>query len=233
VSDPDLARFSALTFDCYGTLIDWESGILAAMLPLLERHEVPASPDEILRAYARAEGAAERGRFISYREVLRRTLVGMASDLGFAPRSDEVETLAESLADWDPFPDTVQSLRTLGEKFRLGVISNVDEDLFQATRERLGIDFEWVITAESVGAYKPAPVVFERALARIARPREELLHAAQSLYHDIAPARAMGVATVHVRRDSGRDGGAVPEAEVQADWVVPDLRGLVALFGLG
>ncbi len=233
MSLPDLDRVSAITFDCYGTLVDWESGILAAMIPLARSHGVEASSEAVLAAYARAEAAAEQGKYVRYREVLRRTFTGMAKDLGFAPQPGEVDTLSDSLPEWDPFPDTPSSLRVLANHYRLGVISNVDEDLFAGTHARLGVRFDLVVTAESVGAYKPSPEMFEHALARAGLAPDQVLHAAQSAYHDIAPARALGIPTVHVVRASGRDGaGAVPAATAEADWTVPDLRGLVALLGL-
>jgi 2-haloacid dehalogenase len=187
----------------------------------------------VLAAYARAEAAAEQGPYISYREVLRRTFTGMARDLGFAPHPSEVDTLVGSLAEWEPFPDTVESLRRLATRYRLGVISNVDEDLFEATRPRLGVELDLVVTADVVRAYKPDPAPFEHALARVGHEPRALLHAGQSPYHDIAPARALGIATVQVVRDAGRDGArAVPESEAKADWTVPDLRALVERLGL-
>lgn len=231
--DPDPARFSTVTFDCYGTLIDWESGILVAMLPLLRGHGLQLASDTILAAYARAEAAAEQGPYVSYREVLRRTFTGMADDLGFAPRREEVETLVRSLAQWEPFPDTVACLRRLGTRYRLGIISNVDEDLFEVTRAHLEVDFDFVVTADAARAYKPDPRLFELALRRAGHEASAMLHAAQSLYHDVAPARALGIPTVHVVRDAGREGvHAVPGSKAQADWTVPDLRGLVRRLGL-
>jgi 2-haloalkanoic acid dehalogenase type II len=203
------------------------------MLPLLRAHGLQLPTDTILAAYARAEAAAEQGAYVSYREVLRRTFTGMAQDLGFAPRRDEVETLVRSLAEWEPFPDTVASLRKLATRYHLGIISNVDEDLFEATRARLGVPLDFVVTADAAHAYKPDRAPFELALRRAGHDASGLLHAAQSLYHDVAPARAMGIATVHVVREAGRDGvHAAPSSDADADWTVPDLRGLVDLLGL-
>jgi 2-haloalkanoic acid dehalogenase type II len=226
--------FQVVSFDCYGTLIDWESGILAAMQPVIARHELVASTDDVLCAYARAESAVEAGAYLPYREVLRRTFAGMAKDLGFAPQADELETLVEALPHWQPFPDTVASLRTLaGLGIRLAVISNVDDDLFSATAIRLGVSFDHVITAASVRCYKPGAAIFERALDRFDVAPGEVLHCACSLYHDIATASRLGMQTVHVIRDSGRGGAsATPETDelVEADWTVPDLAALVRLL---
>jgi 2-haloacid dehalogenase len=227
---------NVISFDCYGTLIDWEAGILAAMQPVLTRHELVSSADDVLRAYARAESAVEAGAYMPYREVLRRSFAAMAKDLGFAPQADELETLVEALPRWEPFPDTVASLRALaGAGFRLAVISNIDDDLFTATAVRLEVPFDDVITAASVGCYKPGIAIFERALARFGVAPNRVLHCAQSRYHDIPPARRLGMQTVHVVRDSGRGtASATPELDdeqiVAPDWTVPDLAALVRLL---
>jgi 2-haloacid dehalogenase len=228
--------FQVVSFDCYGTLIDWEAGILAAMQPVIARHELVSTAEDVLRAYARAESAVEAGAYLPYREVLRRTFAGMAKDLGFAPQADELETLVEALPHWQPFPDTVASLRALaGAGRRLAIISNVDDDLFRATAAALEVPFEAVITAASVGCYKPGEAIFERALERFGVHPSRVLHCAQSRYHDIVTARRLGMQTVHVVRDSGRGGAsATPELEddetVEADWTVPDLAALVRLL---
>ncbi|WP_181233369.1 haloacid dehalogenase type II [Enhygromyxa salina] len=234
---PGPRNFEVISFDCYGTLIDWESGILAAMHPVISRHELVSRPDEVLAAYARAEAAVEAGPYMPYREVLRRTFAGMAKDLGFAPQADELETLVESLPNWQPFPDTVASLRALAAAgHRLAIISNVDEDLFAGTARALQVEFDAVITACSVGCYKPHDAIFERAFERLGVTPGQMLHAAQSRYHDIGPGRRHGMQTVYVVRDSGRGSvSATPDvdeldAQPPADWTVSDLAGLVALL---
>ncbi|EDM79448.1 HAD-superfamily hydrolase, subfamily IA, variant 2 [Plesiocystis pacifica SIR-1] len=230
-----------LSFDCYGTLIDWESGILVAMQPVLRRHEVVCSAGELLRAYARAESAVEAGDYRPYREVLRRSFAAMAKDLGFAPQADELETFVESLPRWQPFPDTRASLAALqAAGHRLVILSNVDDDLFAATAAQLGTRFDKVITAAQVQRYKPDPAVFRAARAWLesehgAASTAGWVHVAQSRFHDIGVARSLGLRTVHVERASGRDGSAVPEPEPDAqaspapDFSVPDLASLVTL----
>ena len=233
--------FELISFDCYGTLIDWESGLLAAMQPVVARHELVSRTDEILEAFARAESAVEAAAYRPYREVLRRTFAGLAKDLGFAPQADELETLVEALPRWQPFPDTVRSLAALARAgHRMAVISNVDDDLFASSAAQLGLDFEHVVTAASVGAYKPDESVFEAALARFGLAPAQVLHVAQSRYHDIVPARRLGLQTVHVVRDAGREGASATPAidaehasEGEADFQVPDLAGLVELLGAG
>jgi 2-haloalkanoic acid dehalogenase type II len=238
--------FDVVSFDCYGTLIDWEGGILAALQPVIERHELISSADDVLQAFARAESAVEAGAYLPYREVLRRTFAGMAKDLGFAPQADELETLVETLPRWQPFYDTVPALKALSAAgLRLVVISNVDEDLFAATAAQLGVSFAAVITAASARAYKPDPAVFERAFAELGLAPDRFLHCAQSRYHDLIPGRRLGMQTVHVVRDAGRGGvSATPSVDPDdaddaddadacvADWTVANLAGLVTLLGV-
>ena len=231
---PKPLDFEVVSFDCYGTLIDWESGILAAMQPVIARHELVTRTDEILSAYARAESAVEAGPYKSYREVLRRTFAAMAKDLGFAPQAGELETLVEALPNWEPFPDTVAGLRALAAKgHRLAVISNVDDDLFAGTARLLQVEFDAVVTAAQARCYKPGEAIFARAFEVIGVAPNRMLHAAQSRYHDVVPAKRLGMQTVHVVRDSGRgSAGATPNAdgdEASPDWIVADLAGLVTL----
>jgi 2-haloacid dehalogenase len=228
--------FEVISFDCYGTLIDWESGILAAMQPVIEFHELICTSEDVLAAYARGESAVEASGWMPYREVLRRTFASMAKDLGFAPRRDELELLEQELPRWLPFPDTIASLRALkASGARLVVISNIDDDLFALTATRLGVEFDAVVTAAQAKHYKPHPAMFELAIASLGVPAAKVLHCAQSRFHDVATAKRLGMQTVHVVRESGRTGGATPnvgdEDECRADWTVPDLAGLVALVG--
>ncbi|MFV8750529.1 haloacid dehalogenase type II [Nannocystaceae bacterium ST9] len=228
--------FEVISFDCYGTLIDWESGILAVMHPVIEFHELVCTSEEVLAAYARGESAVEASGWLPYREVLRRTFASMAKDLGFAPRREELELLEQGLPRWQPFADTVAGLRALkAAGHRLAVISNVDDDLFAGTSSRLGVEFDLVVTAAQAKHYKPHPAMFERAIERLGLPADRILHAAQSRFHDVATAKRLGMQTVHVVRESGRAGGATPEVgddeATRADWTVPDLAGLVALVG--
>jgi len=235
-----MARFAgvrALSFDCYGTLIDWESGILGALRPLLSRHGVACDDDRLLGLYAAAESALEAGPYRPYREILREVTRRLAAELRFDPATGELDQLADSLPGWPPFPDTVESLRTLQNRFRLAIASNIDDDLFAATERRLGVKFDQVTTAQQVCSYKPAPAHLLRTLEKLGIDRKgkvvELVHVAQSLFHDIAPAKALGITTVWVNRHSGRSGsGATPPAEARPDFEVPDLRSLVDLTGL-
>ncbi len=228
----DFSRFEALTFDCYGTLIDWERGLLEALHAVLRRHDRHRPDDELLTLFGELESPIQQGPFRRYRAVLRETMRQLAERLDFEPTPADLDALAASLPDWPPFPDTVAALRRLSGRYRLGIISNVDDDLFAGTKRHLKTEFSWVITAEQVGTYKPARNNFHRALERIGLPWDHVLHAAQSLYHDIGPARSLGLATVWVNRRAGRSGGgATPTAAAQPDLEVPDLATLANLAG--
>jgi len=219
--------YEAMTFDCYGTLIDWESGILRTLRAFRDAHGVDAGDDELLACYSRAEVYAQNRPYRPYRTVLRDTMRTIAQLLGVGGAFDE-DALVNSLPTWEPFPDTVASLAALKHRFRLGVISNVDDDLFAHTAERLATAFDWVVTAEQVGSYKPSQRNFRRALDVMGIPMQRVLHVAQSKFHDIAPAQAMGWSTVWVNRRHGRPGsGATQRFAATADLTVPDLATLV------
>jgi 2-haloacid dehalogenase len=229
----DFDRYSVLTFDCYGTLIDWESGILDSIKPVLARHGVVADDEAILEMYARLEAEREKGGYIRYRDVLRLAMTDMSHALGFDASRSELDCLSNSIPHWLPFPDTVASLQKLRTKYRLAIISNIDDSLFETTRRRLEVSFDWVITAQQAGAYKPSPVTFEHALRRIGRRREQILHIAQSVYHDIMPAKAMGLSTIWVNRRKAMAGsGATPPASGEPDLEVTGLKELAELIGM-
>jgi 2-haloacid dehalogenase len=228
----DFAAFEALTFDCYGTLIDWETGLLEALRPVLDAHGVEADAEDLLAAYGRHESEIEGGPYLPYADVLARSLRGLAGELGFEPAPDEVAAFSRSVGDWPAFPDSGGALAQLAERFRLGVITNCDDDLFALSNRRLGVEFDWVVTAQQVGAYKPDQDVFLRAFERIDVARERILHVAQSLFHDHVPAKRLGMTTIWVNRRGGRSGpGATPTASAAPDLTVPDLRTLAEQIG--
>jgi 2-haloacid dehalogenase len=226
----DFGRFDAVTFDCYGTLIDWEQGILNELQPVLAPRGIDVAEDELLRRYARHEAALEAGPYLPYRAVLAESLRRLCAELGFSPSDDEARDFAQSIVAWPAFRDTAPALQRLDERFRLGVITNCDRDLFALSSRRLGVTFDWIVTAEDARAYKPSHAPFELAFETIDVPRERILHAAQSLFHDHVPAQALGLTTVWVDRRLGRPGsGATPPASATADLTVPDLRSLAAV----
>ena len=220
----DYSRFDALTFDCYGTLIDWETGLAQAFRPVLAAHGVEAGDEDVISRYARYEAAAEAGEYLRYREVLAAGLRGVAGELGFEPSPAEVERFSGSVADWPAFPDSADALARLAEHFRLGVITNCDDDLFAASNRRLGVEFDWVVTAQQVRSYKPDERNFHAAFERLELPRERILHVAQSVFHDHVTAKRLGLATVWIDRRAGRPGGgATPPAEATPDATFPDM----------
>lgn len=229
----DFNQFEVLSFDCYGTLIDWESGILNALRAILSSHSITLSDNQILDLYAEIESKIESGEHLKYRDILRGVVQELGKRLSFNPTEEEINSLPESLKNWQPFPDTVAALQALKKRYKLTIISNIDDDLFAKTAKHLKTDFDWVITAEQVKSYKPSLRNFEFALQRMGIPQEKLLHVAQSVYHDIVPAKNMGLSAVWVNRRQGKEGsGASLLATGKPDLEVPDLSTLVSLMGL-
>jgi len=225
----DFNRFELLTFDCYGTLIDWETGIVAAIRRILTAHGQTIDDATLLRLYGDFEQRSEQGTFSPYRGVLESVVRQFGKDLGFVPTAAETRSLPDSLPTWKPWPDTAVALRQLKSHFRLAIISNVDDDLFAGTQPQLGVDFNEVITAQQAQAYKPSLKIFELALSRVNAPAHRILHVGQSIYHDVVPAQALGLATVWVNRPSARPGaGAVKAAEAKPDLTVSSLAELAA-----
>jgi 2-haloacid dehalogenase len=230
MSSIDFTNYDALTFDCYGTLIDWETGILTGLRLVLVAHDVERDDDELLEAYARHEARLEAGPYLPYRDVLAGSLRGLAQELGFTPSDDEVLGFSRSVSNWPAFGDSADALQQLKQRFQLGVITNCDDDLFAASNRRLGVEFDWIITAQQAQSYKPALRNFELAFERIDVPRERILHVAQSLFHDHVPAKQLGMTTVWIDRREGREGfGATPPANAQPDVTVPDMRSFADL----
>ena len=223
----DFSRFQFLTFDCYGTLINWESGILPVVRNILAAHGKNADDATLLKLYGDFEHRAEAAPYQSYRQVLASVVAQFGKEFGFVPTAEESASLAASLPRWKPWPDTVSALQRLKTRFRLAILSNIDDDLFAGTRPQLGIDFDEVITAQQARAYKPSLKVFELALTRIDAPAHRVLHVGQSIYHDVIPAQALGLASVWVNRPSARPGiGAVKAADATPDVTVSSLEEL-------
>ena len=226
----DFGRFDALTFDCYGTLIDWEAGILAGLHRVLGARGVPSDDEDLLERYARHEAAIESGPYRRYRDVLALGLRGVCAELDVEPTDGEAAAFGGSVGEWPAFADSRDALARLGRRFRLGVITNCDDDLFAASNRRLGVTFDWIITAQQAGSYKPSHRNFEVAFERVGVPRERILHVAQSLFHDHVPAKELGLATVWVDRRHDRPGsGATPPASATPDLAVPDMATLADL----
>jgi 2-haloacid dehalogenase len=223
--------FEWLTFDCYGTLIDWEAGITASLKPILSSRGIELTSGQILELYGQfeAELQSETREYMTYRDVLAEVVVSFGKRFRFLPSSSEKYSLPNSLGSWMPFPDTVAALRKLKRRYKLGIISNTDDDLFAKSAEHLTVAFDEVVTAQHAHSYKPSLNNFHLAIGRIGVSKEKILHAAQSLYHDIVPARALGLKSVWVNRRSGRLGvGATAPAVGKPDLEVKDLQTLAA-----
>jgi 2-haloacid dehalogenase len=224
MTELDYGRFDALTFDCYGTLIDWEAGILAGLRPILGPRGIEPPDDELLEVFAGIEATVEAGPYVTYREILGRCLRGVGAHYGVTPDDTDVATFGGSVVDWPAFADSAAALDSLHTRFRLGVLTNCDDDLFAGSAARLGIDFDWVVTARQVGSYKPNPRNFHVMFDRLGIPRERILHVAQSLFHDHVPAKALGLTTVWIDRRHDRTGfGATRPAEAVPDATFPDM----------
>ncbi len=209
MAEPKSGDYDALTFDCYGTLIDWGAGIVGHLQPLLLERDAHVIDEFLLEFFAETEPVVQQDG-VSYADVLREVLRRLGERLAFSPTDAMLDAFAESPGEWTPFPDTVDSLARLGTATDLAIVSNVDNALFEATAAKLGVEFKHVITAQDVGAYKPDRRMFDAA--RQALDGARVLHVAQSLYHDIAPASALGFDTVWIRRgnNAARRVGASP-----------------------
>lgn len=229
-----------VTFDCFGTLIDWERGILDALTPILVARGVRVDEQEVLALFSRFEGDAEAAanvEYRTYREVLTEVMAGFAQHYDLSLSAVEEDALADSLPAWPVFPDTVAALRKLKRMVRVGVLSNIDDDLFAATRGKLGIDLDCVVTAQLCKSYKPSEKHWRVMRALTSLPKEKVLHVAESRFHDIVPAKGMGYSTVWVNRRGGKRGGGASEGdreilawEATADLEVPDVETLARLF---
>jgi 2-haloacid dehalogenase len=152
----DFSQFSIVTFDCYGTLVDWEAGIVAALQPVLQSHGLKLSDDRVLELYGEMEPRAQTGEFLPYADVLRRVMDAVADRLGFELIAGERDALVDSIGDWPVFADTPAALRSLKRRYQLWVLSNIDDSLFARTSPRLGVELDGVVTAEQLRSYKPS-----------------------------------------------------------------------------
>lgn len=229
----NFSDFEVLTFDCYGTLIDWETGIWNALQPALISHGVHILSEAALEVYGDLESKAESGEYRNYKTVLRTVLEGFGSRFNFDPTQVELQQFSESVKDWPAFPDSPQALQALKSKYKLAILSNIDDDLFALSNQRLQVQFDWVVTAQQAKSYKPSLNNFRLVLERIGLPQTKILHVAQSLFHDIAPAKSLGLAAAWVNRRHDKPGsGATPPAQAKPDLEVPDLQSLARQMGL-
>ena len=200
--------YEVITFDCYGTLIDWEAGISSAFASAAATEGRELERERVLQAYAELEPVVEAETYRSYRDVLTATAQRVAGTFDWPLTKERAGFLANSLPSWQPFPDTNPALERLAAaRYTLGILSNVDDDLLASTLRHFSVRFELLVTAQQVGSYKPAHGHFYVARQRIGGRR--WLHAAQSYFHDVVPARELGIpaAWINRKRDHAYDGG--------------------------
>jgi 2-haloacid dehalogenase/putative hydrolase of the HAD superfamily len=228
----DFRRYKVLTFDCYGTLIDWETGI-SDLIHSWETQITPSVPiDLVLSAFALRQAKHQQSEpALLYPEVLRRTWRDIEETFGWGHSAYRADLFASSAGNWLPFADTVESLRYLSRFYRFAILSNIDNASLGRTIARLELPFLLTVTAEDVSSYKPNLGHFNTAFARLADKgisRSQILHVAQSKHHDIQPARKLGLDCVWVNRRYGRKGsGTTIAAEAEPDLTVTSLAELV------
>ena len=235
-----LSDFEAMSFDCYGTLIDWEAGLSAVLTPWARERGLDLTGERLLTEYSAAEAAAEANHPADpYPEVLARSMRLLGGKLGAEVTDGDAARLARSVPDWPAFEDSHEALTALGRRAKLIILSNVDRASFAASNARLGVTFTSIITAQDVGSYKPSQRNFDALAAEAARlgvGPGKLLHVAQSLFHDHVPAKRAGLPTVWINRRHARPGwGATPEppAPVTPDWEFPSMAAFAAAVESG
>ena len=230
----EFGRFKALTFDCYGTLIDWDSGISDLVRPWLQDMQSAVPPDLVVSTFALMQARHQQVRpTLLYPEVLQRSWRDIEEQFGWDESPERAEAFAHSVHIWKPFPDTIESLGYLSHSYKLGILSNVDNASIASTLKLLDVPFSAVVTAEDVKSYKPGLAHFEEAVRRFAASgirKSEILHVAQSKHHDMIPGRQFGLTTVWVNRRYGKKGtGATLAASAEPDLTVNSLAELVAV----
>lgn len=227
--DDQFAEVQTLTFDCYGTLVDWRAGLEKSLLALFGAALMPRMA-EVFTAYLETEKEVEAQAladgFRSYRLILAETAIRLGDRLALPISMQAAEQLPEMLGDWPAYEDTVEALRRLKSRYRLGILSNIDRDLFARTARKLDVAFDFIITAQDVTSYKPGHAHFQAMLEQEGGP-ENVLHVAQSLYHDGQPANELGLAYVWINRYKDTDDLGVKKV---AEY--PDLRSLADAMGV-
>jgi 2-haloacid dehalogenase len=205
-----LSDFPVLSFDCYGTLIDWETGILRALEPLAARRRAPIAPDFVLETYARLESAQEAATpGMIYADVLAAVHRQIAAEWGIETSGEDSAAFAASIVDWPAFADSPAALEYLKRHYKLVILSNVDRKSFRSSNARLMVEFDHIYTAEDIGSYKPSLANFEYMLGALGTcgfTKKDILHTAESLFHDHAPANRLGLASAWIHRRHAREG---------------------------
>jgi 2-haloacid dehalogenase len=230
-----LTEYEALSFDCYGTLIDWEAGIAAVLAPWARSRGLALDEESLLTAYSDHEARAEELQPDElYPDILARSMTALGAELGVEVTAEDARRLAASVPDWPAFTDSHDALVALGKRFKLIILSNVDRESFAGSNRRLDVTFDSILTAQDIGSYKPSKRNFDALLAEASRlgvSDGKLLHVAQSLFHDHVPAKQLGLPTVWINRRQDRPGwGATPAptADVRPDWEFSSMAAFAA-----
>jgi 2-haloacid dehalogenase len=230
----DLRQFKALTFDCYGTLIDWERGILAELKPWVAASGRALTDDQILEAFGEAESAAEAATPSKlYPSILADTFRALGQRWQIPASETQATTFGDSVPRWPTFSDSATSLQYLKQHYKLIILSNVDRASFAESNKKLQVAFDKIVTAQDVGSYKPDLRNFRQLLTEVEKlgiRQPEILHTAQSLFHDVAPAKSVGLKTCWINRRKGRAGGGatvLPKGDATPDIEFPSMAALV------
>jgi 2-haloacid dehalogenase len=228
---PRLTDFDALSFDCYGTLIDWEHGLKGGLLKVASLSPNAPDTDTLLETYGHEESRVERENpGMRYPDVIATSIMATGAAHGIEVPESLAKDIGASVPAWPAFPDSQEALARLKQRYKLIILSNVDRESFAGSNARLGVEFDEILTAEDIGSYKPNPRNFEALFVRIEEtgiPRERLLHVAQSLFHDHVPAKAAGMKTVWIDRRGAQPGGGatpIPDEAVEPDWTFTSMK---------
>ena len=218
-----LTDFEVLSFDSYGTLIDWETGIFNALRPLAIRSGKKLTRDQILEVFGRHESPQQKSTPTAlYSDILRKVYDRIAKEWKLEINEQEREEFGTSVKNWPPFPDSIEALNYFKNFYKLAILSNIDRGEFEFSKEKLGIEFDLVVTAQDVGSYKPDPRNFAHlinALEKMGFEKSSILHVAESLYHDHVPANAAGLASSWIHRRHNKEGfGAIHVPATEATY---------------
>ncbi|HSE82999.1 MAG TPA: haloacid dehalogenase type II [Thermodesulfobacteriota bacterium] len=219
-----MSEFSLLTFDCYGTLIDWESGMRDALRGLTNKKNISIDIESSIERYVEIELEIEHGGYRKYKEVLALGVRRLFEEKGIGLTHEEETIFANTIAKWPPFPETTEVLKKLKEKYKLAILSNIDNDIIRHSVNLIGVEFDMVITAEQVKSYKPSHGHWKRMLESFDIPKEQILHVAASYVHDVIPAKELGFTVAWINRKGEKIKGNIkPEYEFR------DLRPLITI----
>lgn len=221
-----MPTYQVLTFDCYGTLIDWEGGMRAALASVIEKRELSLDPFEIHEKYAEIEPEIQETRGGRYVDVMRMSVRETFAHFGLEVTDKEAGIFGDTLASWPKFPDTTEALAEMKNRgYKLVILSNTDDNFIRQSIETIGVEFDEVITAEAVGSYKPAQGHWDRMLETLGVSKDVVLHVAQSYYHDVVPATGLGFKMAWINRK-----GQTPWGEARPNYEFQDLKSLLSIL---